>query len=308
MRRRYLWETEQPHLAQSFFSAGLETPFDKTSASAAQAYRLVGNVSLDIAHPHAALAAYEKALEICRALEEPESPPIANVYDSIACSYAEMGDVPQAFRYLEMATAIHNAHDPSGMARTEAIRAMTCLRAQRPQDALEALQRCWQLQGLTQEQVAGSQYPKHSGDILLLGRIRWAQGRKSQALLLVSRSIEARKDLFGDDWGPRVADPVFQSAVMLRADGQMVLAARILRDVVDKGAEVTEVKVTEMKAHNARALWFLAGAEEQLGAEPQDIEALRDQARMWRAKIEDREHDDEDSDDGFMRLVGWMLW
>ncbi|KAK7743150.1 hypothetical protein SLS53_004235 [Cytospora paraplurivora] len=299
----YLWEKEQPYLALSFFSAGLEIPFDQTGTSAAQAYRLLGHISLDIARPRAALTAYEKSLEIRRMLEEPDSPPIADVYDSIGCSYTEMGDVSQAFRYVEMATAIHNAHDPKRMARTDAIRAITCLRAQRPQNALEALQHCWQLQGLTQEQVAESKYPKHSGDIVLLGRIRWAQGDRIEARQLVSRTIGIRKGLFGNNGGPRVADSLFQLAIMLSADGELVLAAKLLRDVVDMGANATE-----MRAHNARALWFLAGAEEQLGADQEGVEALRDQARSRRAQIEDREYDDEDSDDGFMRLVSWMLW
>lgn len=242
-------------------------------------------------------------MDIRRKLDMTESPPIANVYDSIACSYTEMGDLAQAFRYIELATAIHNARDPKKMARTDAIRAITCLRAQRPQDALEALQHCWQLQGLTQEQVAQSKYPKHSGDIVLLGRIRWAQGDRMDARQLVSRTIGIRRGLFGDNGGPRVADSMFQLAVMLRADNEVILAAKMLRDIVNMGAEATE-----MRAHNARALWFLAGCEEQLGGDEEGIQALRDQAKIRRAQIEGREYDDEDSEEGFMKLVSWMLW
>lgn len=263
----------------------------------------MGHVSLDIARPRAALAAYEKSLGIRRTLDDPESPPIANIYDSIACSYTEMGDVSQAFRFVEKATYIHNAHDPKRMARTDAIRAITCLRAQKPQDALDALQHCWELQGLTQEQVANSKYPKHSGDIVLLGRIRQALGERPEARQLVSRTIRIRKGLFGDNGGPRVADSLFQLASMLQADGEVVLAAKLLRDIVDMGA-----KATEMRAHNARALWFLAGTEEQLGADKAVIEELRGKAKTRRAQIVDREYADEDTDDGFLNLVSWMLW
>lgn len=82
--------------------------------------------------PYAALATY-KALQLREKLHGPDSPPVADVCDSVACSCTEAGDVKRAFEYLGRATAIHNAHDPSKMMRTLAIRAMTCLRAGQPE-------------------------------------------------------------------------------------------------------------------------------------------------------------------------------
>ena len=96
---------------------------------AAQVYRLLGHILLDISRPHAALAAYEKALEIRQVLESPESPPIADVYDSTARSYTEMGDVEKALEFVGKSMAIHMAHVPEQCARTRAIEAMTWLRA-----------------------------------------------------------------------------------------------------------------------------------------------------------------------------------
>jgi hypothetical protein len=63
-----------------------------------------------------------------------------------------------------------------------------------------------------------------------------------------------------------------------------------------------------MRAHLARAFWFLARFEEELGGEKGDFEELRARAREVRATVEEREWADEDSDEGFSRLVAWMLW
>lgn len=63
-----------------------------------------------------------------------------------------------------------------------------------------------------------------------------------------------------------------------------------------------------MRPHLARALWFYAAAKEKIGKAKEDIPALRARARDVRRLVEGREWPDEDSDEGFMRLVDWMLW
>ncbi|KAJ3565063.1 hypothetical protein NPX13_g7632 [Xylaria arbuscula] len=159
----YLWEKEQPTLAHSFLEFGLSLNIDKNSVVAAQAFRLLGHISLDLARPRAALRAYQEALAAGQRIEKPDPPPIADVYDSIACSLTEIGDVVEATKYLERAMSIHMGHDPLKRGRTEAIRALTFLRAGDSERSLEALQTCWELQGLKQEEVEASDYPKNSG-------------------------------------------------------------------------------------------------------------------------------------------------
>ena len=66
-----------------------------------------GSYWLDVAQPRAALSAYQKALVARERLEEPNSPAIAEVYDSIACHYSEIGDALQALEYLAKADAIN---------------------------------------------------------------------------------------------------------------------------------------------------------------------------------------------------------
>ncbi|KAI0861638.1 hypothetical protein F4860DRAFT_475715 [Xylaria cubensis] len=299
----YLWEKEQPTLALSFFEYGLDQDIDKSSVIAAQAFRLLGHISLDLARPHTAFKAYQDALAARRRIEKPESPPIADVYDSIACSLTEIGNVDEAMEYLDRAMAIHSAHDPLKRGRTEAIRALAFLRAGQSAKSLEALQVCWELQGLTQEQVEASDYPKHSGDIVLLARIYWMQGEKDRAQELISRTISIRRGLFGQHGGPRVADSIFQLARILEDRGKDVLAAKLLNEIVDiSGAAV------EMRAHLARGLWFLASVEHKLGSPERRCKDLREKARQERARIIGREGTDEDTDESFMSLVSWMLW
>jgi tetratricopeptide (TPR) repeat protein len=91
-----------------------------------------------MAQPKAALSAYHQVM-LRERLEEPNSPPIADVYDSIACSYTEQGKVSEAFEYLTKAAAIHRVHNPHRMGRTQAIYAMTLFRAGQPEEALAAL-------------------------------------------------------------------------------------------------------------------------------------------------------------------------
>jgi hypothetical protein len=189
------------------------------------------------------------------------------------------------------------------MSRTLAIRAMACLRAGDAAGALDALRGCWRLQDMDQAQIEASHYPKHSGDVMLLARIYWLQERQGEARELAARSIAMRKSIFGQRACPRVADSLFTVARMLEEGGERVLAAKVLREVVEMCGDAPG-----MRAHLARAFWFLARFEEQLEGEKEDVEELRARAREARATVEEREWADEDSDEGFLRLVAWMLW
>ena len=303
---RYLWEREQSWAAKDFFERGLSigSGQEHLGPVMAQAHRLLGNIYLDLAKPHAALNAYQKNMELREAIDGPNKSPVADACNSIACCYTEMGDTDQAFHWLDRATAIHNARDPSQLARTLAIRAMTCLRAKQTEAALAALSECWRLQGMMQADIEKSPYPKHSGDIMLLSRIYWSQGKKQEARELASRTITIRKGVFGEDCGPRVADSLFTVATMsLELEGSLTLASELLREITSMNGEAQE-----MKGHLARAYWWRAELEATLGADDGVVNELRQKAREARQLMKGKEWPDEDTNQGFMRLVGWMLW
>lgn len=207
----------------------------------------------------------------------------------------------QALETLDKAKAIHLSNDPKRMSRTLAIYAMTYLRAGKPDEALQALESCWELQGMTEDQIALSRYPKHSGDIVLLGRIYHMQNKKEEALELASKTITIRKGILGSK-GPRVADSTFIFAGMLQEGGKDAIAMKLLYEIVDMAQGMIE-----MRGHLARALWKLGNMLEKRGDDNQGAE-LKKSAREVRSKINDRETEDVDTDESFSKLVGYMLW
>ncbi|KAF2744655.1 TPR-like protein [Sporormia fimetaria CBS 119925] len=297
----YLWECEQPTAAKSFFDYGLSLDIDPNSRISAQAYRILGHIGLDLAQPRAALTAYHKALEVRKQIEEPNSPAIAEVYDSIACSYCEINDAPKALEYLAKSDEINFAHHGKTTGRTQAIYSLAYLRGGPPEKALESLLLCWKLQDKTQEEIAESKYPKHAGDIVLLARIKYAFGEKQEAKRLASRTISIRRGLYGTK-GPRVADSTFLVALMLKAEGEYIGAAKMFEEIVNMSKDMVE-----MKGHLARALWLLAATEESM-RNTAEAARLRAEANKERASIVGREAPDDDTEDAYMDLVPWMLW
>jgi tetratricopeptide (TPR) repeat protein len=272
----------------------------RSSLACNQAVRLLGHNALDTAQPTRALGAYTECLEARRKLVDASDPTIANVLDSVACTHVELDNLSEAFAALDEAARIHQQNDPQKMGRTWFIYSMAHLRADDADKSLEALNKCWELQGLTQGEVEKSRYPKHSGDLVLLSRIEAAKGNKELALQLVSTTISIRKDILGNK-GPRVADSMYIVAEMLRDEGRVAVAGKMLREIVEMGKGMLE-----MRPQVSRALWTLGRIEEGFGNIP-EADRLKAKAKEVRSQIEGREGTDEDSDTGFASLVPWLL-
>jgi tetratricopeptide (TPR) repeat protein len=296
---RYLWEREQPILSRSFFEYGLSLGVDHGSLAYILAIRLLGHIALDIAQPTRALEAYTECLEARRKLVDASKPTIANVLDSVACAHVELNNLPEAFAALEESARIQQKDSPE-MARTWFIYSMAHLRAGDADKSLEALNKCWKLQNATQDEIEESEYPKHSGDLVLLSRIEAAKGNKELALQLVSKTISLRKDILGSK-GPRVADSMYIVAGMLRDEKRDAVAAKLLREIVDMGKGMLE-----MKPQVSRALWTLGRIEEDFG-NILEANELKAKAKKVRREIEGRGEMDDDSDAGFAIIVPWLL-
>jgi hypothetical protein len=61
--------------------------------------------------------------------------------------------------------------------------------------------------------------------------------------------------------------------------------------------------MVEMEGHLTGALWTLGTIEEN-----GEAEKLKQKVKEIRRTIEGREAEDEDTDEAFSKLVGWMLW
>lgn len=286
---------------RSFFKYALSLDVDRKGSICTPAIRLLGHISLDLAQPRAALEAYNETLGARLRLVGPDDDTVADVYDSIARSYTEMNSLRKAYEYLGKAKEIRLAKKSERIARTHAIYAMTHLRARKPDLALEALKDCWHKQDLTEDQVAVSKDSTHSGYIVLLSRIHYAQGNYVSALELASKSITIRQGHFGNK-DPRVADSMYLVETMLTRDQKVSLAAKLLREIV----KISERRL-DMNGHLARALWMLANLRKQNGNEV-GAEELRQKAREVRGRIEGKEVPDVDTDEAFGALVGYVLW
>ncbi|KAJ5813160.1 Tetratricopeptide-like helical [Penicillium robsamsonii] len=95
---------------------------------------------------------------------------------------------------------------------------------------------------------------------------------------------------------------MFLVAQMLEAADENVLAAKMLRTIVDFSRGVSE-----MQGHLAQSLWFLGTLERRLG-DIVSAERLKAEALNERNKLGERGSLVEDVDHSFKSLVGWMLW
>lgn len=260
----------------------------------------MGNALLDLALPRAALEAHLTNLKLLESVDASDISRISGAYISIACAHAEARDTEQAFEWLDKATAIHKSEALGNSSRTLVIRSMTCLRARDADAALTALQECWDLQSMTRDGIEKSKRPKHSGGIMLLARIYWAQDKKIESRRLVSHAATMRKEAFGETGGPRIGDSLFTLARTLEEAGDLALAAKSLTEVIS----MSEGK--DMAAHVARALWFYANVQAKMGAEEDVVSVSRERAQSVRLMMDGKT--EADTDESFMALVAWMLW
>ncbi|CAI6092704.1 unnamed protein product [Clonostachys chloroleuca] len=112
-----------------------------------------------------------------------------------------------------------------------------------------------------------------------------------------------RRDTRGENGGQRVADSLFSLAHILEDFKEYTHAAQILSQIV-----AISGNNPDMRPHLARAYWFLANVEAKIDQGGNHVAELRNKARESRKAIDSREWPDDDTDEGFMRLVGWMLW
>jgi len=123
---------EKPTLARRFVSFGIKASQGLPLAPIAQAHRLLGHISLELGRPRAALLAYSKALNTVLELTSADPPSTAmiaagDILNCIACCLLEIDNFAAALQTISWSASIHNAHNPDGMSRTHAVRALAYL-------------------------------------------------------------------------------------------------------------------------------------------------------------------------------------
>jgi hypothetical protein len=91
------------------------------------------------------------------------------------------------------------------------------LKMSKPDEAEEMLARCPALKDFTDETFIKTGNPRFSGDMVLLSRIRLAQGRLDDALRLSSKALTFRRDLLGNQL--KTCNSMYDVARMLLLSG-----------------------------------------------------------------------------------------
>lgn len=194
---RYLYEREMYTIARDMVRQALESFVDKSTASFASAIDLDGLIDLDLAEPSRALEPFNQALEIRKALFGSEHPFIAFSLNNIALAYTEMGELEKAHSTHEEAIRLRLQANSDRIGNSYSNMSSLLLRMGKPDEAEEMLARCPSLKDFTDETFLSSGNPRFSGDMVLLSRIRLAQGKIEEALRLASKALVFRQEVLG---------------------------------------------------------------------------------------------------------------
>jgi tetratricopeptide (TPR) repeat protein len=192
---------------------------NKTSLEYASAIDLGGLIDLDLSQSAQALESFTHALEIRKARLEPEDSFIAYSLNNIALAYTEMGELDLAFTAHQEAIRIRLKASSDRIGNSYSNMSSLLLRMGRPDEAEEMLSRCPSLKDFTDETFLNTGNPRFSGDMVLLSRIRLAQGRLSDALRLASKALAFRRKLLGNRL--KTCDSQYDVASMLLKEGHV---------------------------------------------------------------------------------------
>lgn len=217
-RDRYLYEREWYNVARNFTYTALETFEDKTTLAFASAVDLSGLIDLDMNNPSSALIQFNTALEIRQKLVGPEDPLIASSLNNIAISYTEMGDLEKAYSTHEKALAIRLRAD-TRIDNTYSNMSSLLLRMGKPNEAEDIMRKCPALKDFTDESFINTGNPRYVGNMVLLSRIRLAQGSLDDAMRLASKALTFRQKLHGNRL--KTCDSLYDVADMLVRQGRV---------------------------------------------------------------------------------------
>jgi len=192
---------------------------DTTTLAYASAIDLGGLLDLDQTESARALEVFQQALEIRKARLGPEDPFIAYSLNNIALAYTEMGELELAYAAHEEAIALRLKANSDRIGNSYSNMSSLLLRLGRPDEAEEMLARCPSLKDFTDETFLSTGNPRFSGDMVLLSRIRRAQGRSTEALRLASKALAFRRKLLGNRL--KTCDSQYDVSSMLLDDGHV---------------------------------------------------------------------------------------
>ncbi|RYP46257.1 hypothetical protein DL768_007524 [Monosporascus sp. mg162] len=297
---KYLYEREMYIIARGMVEQAISTFEDKTSLEYASAIDLGGLIDLDLAQPAKALEPFTRALEIRKASLGPEDLFIAYSFNNVALAYTEMGELDLAFTAHQKAIRLRLKAKSDRIGNSCSNMSSLLLRMGRPDEAEEMLARCPSLKDFTDETFLSTGNPRFSGDMVLLSRIRLAQGRSTEALRLASKALAFRRKMLGNRL--KTCDSQYDVASMLLKEGHVSSVIQLLEEVVG----ISETFV-EGEGQRARALYKLTEVYADRGMQAES-NACREKALALRAALRPELKDAPFEEAEFSKLCLWMLW
>jgi tetratricopeptide (TPR) repeat protein len=205
-------------LAKKMVTQALTTFTDRTTLTYASAIDLDGLIDLDLARPTLALEPFTQAFEIRKSHLPPTDPFLAYSLNNLALAHTEMGSLTVAHALHEEAISLRLAANSPRIGNSYSNMSSLLLRMGRPDEAEEMLARCPSLKDFTDETFLATGNPRFSGDMVLLSRIRLAQGRRGEALRLATKALAFRRGLLGNRL--KTCDSLYDVAGMLWGEGK----------------------------------------------------------------------------------------
>ena len=195
---RYLYERECYNIARSVVDAALHTFVNKNTLAYASAVDLSGLIMLDLNDPDEALIRFTEALSIRENAPSPADSLVASSLNNKALAYTELGQLGDANNAHEKAIQIRLTTKSDRIGNSYSNMASLLLRMGKADEAEETLKKCPSLKNFTDETFLNTGNPRFSGDMVLLSRIRYEQGRLSDAVRLSSKALLFRQQLLGN--------------------------------------------------------------------------------------------------------------
>lgn len=206
-------------IAQKMVEQAISTFEDTTTLAYASAIDLGGLIDLDLARAAHALGPFQRALEIRKSRLGPNDPFIAYSLNNIALAYTEMNKLDLAHAAHQEAIKLRQQANSDRIGNSYSNMSSLLLRMGRPAEAEEMLARCPSLKDFTDDTFLATGNPRFSGDMVLLARIRLAQGRPAEALRLASKALAFRRQLLGNRL--KTCDSQYDVACMLHGEGHV---------------------------------------------------------------------------------------
>ncbi|KAF2153972.1 TPR-like protein [Myriangium duriaei CBS 260.36] len=295
----YLYENEEYRDAQDMIDAALVAFEDPTTLQYCAALCISGYIDMDMNRNHDAIAKFQRVLKT-RQCQLPEAHSlIASSYNEIAVAMTETGQLAEAYEMHRKAVEIRTALPAGRLTNSYSNMAVLLLRMGKPDEAERMLAKCPDLKDLTDEAFLAFDNPRFSGDMVLLSRIRYAQGRLVDAVRLATKALGFRRHKLNSKL--KACDSLFDVAYFSWKQGDIDDAITSLEHLADIAAVLLEGRQL------ARAHWLLSVLYDEQGR-TQERDRSRQIAERLRAEIRPDLKEAPFEEGEFRKLCLFMLW